>query len=66
MAELLRSYLHAMHKQRLILPVRLPGQAARAHRAGANLAPDHADGRRTWEEFLANHVDLPRVVTASP
>ena len=29
-----------------------PGKAARAFRAGANLAPDHAVGRRTWEEFL--------------
>ncbi len=26
--------------------------AARAFRAGANLAPDHAVGRMTWEEFL--------------
>jgi uncharacterized protein YbjT (DUF2867 family) len=64
MAELLRSYLHATHKRRLILPVRLPGQAARAHRAGANLTPDHADGKRTWEEFLADQVGLPRVVPA--
>ena len=31
----------------------LPGKAARAFRAGANLAPDRAVGRRTWEEFLA-------------
>ena len=66
MAELLRSYLHAMHKQRLILPVRLPGQAARAHRAGVNLTPDHADGKRTWEEFLAAQVGMPRVLTAKP
>jgi uncharacterized protein YbjT (DUF2867 family) len=64
MVELLRSYLHAMHKQRLILPVRLPGQAARAHRAGANLTPDHADGKRTWEEFLADQLGMPRVVPA--
>ena len=66
MVELLRSYLHAIHQRRLILPVRLPGQAARAHRAGANLTPDHADGKRTWEEFLADQVGLPRVVTAEP
>jgi hypothetical protein len=31
----------------------MPGAAARAIRAGANLAPDRAVGRRTWEEFLA-------------
>jgi uncharacterized protein YbjT (DUF2867 family) len=51
--ELLRGYLKAMHKRRLIVPVRIPGGAARAIRAGANLAPDRAVGQRTWEEFLA-------------
>jgi hypothetical protein len=29
------------------------GRAALAHRSGANLAPERAVGRRTWEEFLA-------------
>ena len=61
-ADLLRSYLHANHQRRLIMPVWLPGQAARAYRAGANLTPDHADGRRTWEEFLADRLGLPRVI----
>jgi uncharacterized protein YbjT (DUF2867 family) len=55
MATLLRGYLRARGKHRLLVPVWLPGQAARAVRAGANLAPDHAVGRRTWEEFLAGH-----------
>ncbi len=55
-AELLREYLRAFHKRRPIVPIRLPGQAARAVRAGANLAPDRAVGRQTWEEFLAEHV----------
>jgi uncharacterized protein YbjT (DUF2867 family) len=53
MGELVRSYLRAEGKHRAILPVWLPGKAARAFRAGANLAPDRAVGRRTWEEFLA-------------
>jgi len=53
MAELVRSYLQAVDKRRPILGVRVPGQAAAAHRAGANLAPDRAVGRRTWEDFLA-------------
>jgi uncharacterized protein YbjT (DUF2867 family) len=56
MAELLRGYLRARRKRRLIVPVRLPGKAARAFRAGANLAPERAVGRRTWEEFLADRV----------
>ncbi len=56
MAELVRSFLRASHRHRLILPIRLPGQAARAIRAGANLAPDRAVGRRTWEDFLAEQL----------
>jgi uncharacterized protein YbjT (DUF2867 family) len=56
MTYLLRSYLQAAHKRRLILPIRPPGAAAGAIRAGANLAPDRAVGRRTWEEFLAERV----------
>jgi uncharacterized protein YbjT (DUF2867 family) len=54
MADLLRGYLHARHKRRLLIPIWLPGQAARAHRAGANLTPERAVGRRTWEAFLAD------------
>jgi uncharacterized protein YbjT (DUF2867 family) len=56
MAELLRGYLRASHRHRPIIPVWLPGKAARAFRAGANLAPGRAVGRRTWEEFLADRV----------
>jgi uncharacterized protein YbjT (DUF2867 family) len=56
MAELLRGYLRARRTHRLIVPVRLPGKAARAFRDGANLAPERAVGRRTWEEFLADRV----------
>jgi uncharacterized protein YbjT (DUF2867 family) len=51
-AELLRGYLRASHRHRLLIPVRLPGKAARAVRAGANLAPEQAVGHRTWEDFL--------------
>jgi uncharacterized protein YbjT (DUF2867 family) len=55
-AELLRGYLRASHRHRLILPVRLPGKAARAVRAGANLAPERATGHRTWEDFLTERL----------
>ena len=41
-AELLRGYLRASHRHRPIIPVWLPGKAARAFRAGANLAPERA------------------------
>jgi uncharacterized protein YbjT (DUF2867 family) len=56
MDALVREYLRASGRRRPVLPVRLPGRAARAVRAGANLAPDRAVGRRTWEEFLADQV----------
>src|SRR5262249_29583491 len=59
MAELLRGYLRASQRRRPIIPVWLPGTAARAIRAGANLSPDRAVGRRTWEEFLAAHLSSP-------
>ena len=56
LTELLRSYLRASHRHRLLMPVRLPGKAARAVRAGANLAPEQAVGHRTWEDFLAERL----------
>jgi uncharacterized protein YbjT (DUF2867 family) len=59
MAELLRTYLRARRKHRLIVPVRVPGKAARAFRAGANLARERAVGVRTWEDFLAAQVSSP-------
>jgi uncharacterized protein YbjT (DUF2867 family) len=61
MDELIRGYLKASGRHRLIMPVRLPGRAARAIRAGANLAPERAVGHRTWEDFLAEHVRPARV-----
>ena len=53
MDELIRSYLAATHRRRLLLRVPLGGRAYRAYRAGANLAPDGTLGTRTWEEYLA-------------
>jgi uncharacterized protein YbjT (DUF2867 family) len=56
LADLVRTYLRARGLHRALLPLRIPGQAARAIRAGANLAPGPATGQRTWEEFLAASV----------
>ncbi|HEX2314997.1 MAG TPA: NAD(P)H-binding protein [Thermomonospora sp.] len=54
MGELLRGYLGAAGKRRPTLPVRMPGKAGRAYRAGENLTLEGADrGGRTWEDFLA-------------
>ncbi|MEX0667749.1 MAG: NAD(P)H-binding protein [Acidimicrobiia bacterium] len=66
MAALLRGYLRAAGKHRPIVPLRLPGKAARAFRDGANLAPDRAVGRRTWEEFLAGRVTSPSNTRSGP
>ena len=56
MTDLLRAYLRASGKHRLIVPVPTVGKAAAAFRSGANLAPDRAVGHRTWEEFLADQL----------
>ena len=57
--ELLRGYLRALGKRRVIIPMKVPGKAAKAIRAGANLAPDRAVGRRTWEDFLGAWASSP-------
>ncbi len=64
--DLVRGYLEASRKHRLTVPVRLPGKAARAVRGGANLAPDRAVGRRTWEDFLAARVRSPDQARSGP
>jgi uncharacterized protein YbjT (DUF2867 family) len=56
MGDLLKAYLRASHKHRALVPMRVPGKAARAVRAGANLTPEHAVGKRTWEDFLVERV----------
>ncbi|HEY8788698.1 MAG TPA: NAD(P)H-binding protein [Actinopolymorphaceae bacterium] len=63
MDELLRGYLQASHRHRLLVPVRLPGKAARAMRAGANLAPERTVGHRTWEDFLAERLGAGAVAS---
>jgi len=57
MADLLRGYLRARGTRRLMMPVRMPGKAGRAYRAGENLSLDGAAvGKRTWEDFLAERL----------
>ena len=55
-AELVTSYLSAVGKRRPLVPVHIPGQAARALWAGTNLTPDRAIGTRTSEEFPADRI----------
>ena len=57
MADLIRGYLRARGKRRLMMPVRMPGKAGRAYRAGENLSLEGtAVGKRTWEDFLAERL----------
>jgi uncharacterized protein YbjT (DUF2867 family) len=56
MADLIREYLRTNHRHRLFLPIKFPGKAARAIRAGANLAPAPPTAQRTWEDFLTEQL----------
>ncbi|WP_446218689.1 SDR family oxidoreductase [Micromonospora sp. IBHARD004] len=55
-ADLFHGYLRAARRRGIVVPLPVPGKAARAFRDGANLAPEQAVGRRTWEEFLTDRV----------
>jgi hypothetical protein len=54
------AYLHAAGRRRPVLPVRLPGAVFAGYRHGGHLVSDHAVGRRTWEEFLAEQITTRR------
>lgn len=58
-ADMVRQYLHATHRRRLIVPLPMPG--TRAIRAGGLLVSDRhsgddSAGRKTWEQFLAERL----------
>ncbi|MBM7786224.1 SDR family oxidoreductase [Tenggerimyces flavus] len=52
MADLVKTALRRLGKRRLVVPIPLVGKIAHGFRAGYNLAPEHAEGRMTFEEFL--------------
>lgn len=54
--DLAHSYLAIVDKRRPILPVWLPGKVFRAYRAGGHLAPDHAVGTVTFEQYLTEQL----------
>ncbi|MEU8119831.1 NAD(P)H-binding protein [Spirillospora sp. NPDC049024] len=63
---LVRGYLRASGKRRATIPVRIPGKAGRAYRAGDNLSVEGADrGERTWEDFLDERLGRPAPVEAT-
>ena len=54
--ELAVLYARARGLRRAVLPVPLPGAAARAYRAGGNLVPAEATGRTTFADHLEARV----------
>ena len=54
--ELARDYLRAVGRRRPRLPIRVPGKIGRLYREGANLSPDAQAGKRSWEDYLAEHA----------
>ncbi|MFJ4717374.1 SDR family oxidoreductase [Streptomyces sp. NPDC088785] len=57
LGDLLRSYLQSQGKRRPLMPMRMPGKAGKAYRAGENLALKNNDtGKRTWEAFVAERA----------
>ncbi|BFO19829.1 NAD(P)H-binding protein [Streptomyces sp. KM77-8] len=56
---LARAYLKAAGRHRPVVKVPLRGAAYDAFRTGRHLAPDHAVGRATFDEYLTTHVTRP-------
>jgi uncharacterized protein YbjT (DUF2867 family) len=54
--DLAAAYLRSTGRRRRIAPVRLAGRVYAGYRAGGHLTPGHADGRRTFEEYLAGRA----------
>jgi uncharacterized protein YbjT (DUF2867 family) len=59
--DLARSYLSMVGKRRPFLPIWLPGKVFRAYRTGGHLAPEHAAGTITFEQYLAEQLAAGRV-----
>ena len=61
MVDLIKSYLRAAHRRRLLVPVWIGGKTARTIRAGGNLVaapidPAGAANSKTWEQFLVERM----------
>lgn len=56
MKEVLKRYFNAKGKRRFVGSVPIPTKTVRAFAEGHNLTLDNADGRITWDEFLAKRA----------
>lgn len=50
---LARAYARSRSSHRPVVSVAMPGAGIRGFREGGHLAPEHADGRITFDQFLA-------------
>jgi uncharacterized protein YbjT (DUF2867 family) len=51
-ADLARQYTQAAGRRRVFVPLPIPGATGRALKEGRHLAPEHRQGKITFEEFL--------------
>jgi uncharacterized protein YbjT (DUF2867 family) len=60
--DLVRAYLRANRRQRPVLPLWLPGRVFHDYQRGYHLTPDHADGKITFDQYIAEqeHRTPPR------
>lgn len=70
LVDLIRGYLRAAHRRRLLVPVWVGGRTARTIRAGGNLvagstAPVRSGSRKTWEEFLSERLGQGSIRTSA-
>lgn len=59
--DLAEAYLQVTGRRRLLLPVGLPGKAFHGYRQGGHLTPHHAEGRITFEQYLATQPAPARI-----
>lgn len=59
--DLAEAYLRVIGRRRRLLSVRVPGKAFFGYRRGGHLTPNHADGRITFEDYLATHSAPERI-----
>ncbi|MEV4184244.1 NAD(P)H-binding protein [Streptosporangium canum] len=52
-ADLARAYARSRSSRRPVVSVPMPGAGIRSYREGRHLTPEHADGRITFDQFLA-------------
>lgn len=51
--DMVKRYLRATNRRRLVIPVRFPGKAAAQFRDGSILTPNKITTGRTWEQWLS-------------